>query len=265
MKNSRNEVSERRSSRDFTLIELLVVIAMIAILAAMLLPALNKAKQKAQEISCRSNIKGFYTYFNNYSSNYRDSVLPIRSYVGTGGYAWHDKLIADGEVKVAKSNVHWNGRTNYKLINQYLCPGRTKYTGYYGHSPVLVGYQYNSYMGWFSIDTKPKIRTGTGINGSWRKITQKNPVVSMTTLWTEKWTCFSPNKYSDTSTGIINYTGNKSVSMGTDKAHPCGANHLFADGHADGLNFVYTVASSNYPTIWNATQTNPIKKIYNNH
>ena len=53
--------------------------------------------------------------------------------------------------------------------------------------------------------------------------------------------------------------------MGTDKAHPGGANHLMADGHAEGLNFVYTVASSNYPTIWNATATNPIKKIYYNH
>ncbi len=134
------------SRRAFTLIELLVVIAIIAILAAMLMPVLSRAKQHAQGALCLNNGKQLMVALHLYTSDNNDFYPPNPDDGNTiAGYNWCGGAAGIGEADEFNPDILLD--PNRSLLINYLghnpalfrCPADLRLGLYQGANPSLIG------------------------------------------------------------------------------------------------------------------------------
>ena len=217
--------------RFFTLIELLVVIAIIAILAAMLLPALNKARMTAQKSACQNNLKSMGSAVAMYTADHEDTLPGLNGTV-TFGMAWWKARIAPYlgiGIKLTDDGTEWKKELSHGI---FRCPIWRPEMALVGSSHLPEDHNYGGGYGYgyYGDDRATGYQHGSRKVIFWKKIT----------------TVGKPSEtliISDSSDGLASaesahtaiYVPNATNVAGEPDRHDRAFNVLWVDGHVSTL------------------------------
>jgi len=229
--------------RGFTLIELLVVVAIIALLIAILLPSLNKARDQARKTQCAANLKGIGSVLNLYAAQWKDRMPAVSSGAApaTQGTQLHDVPVNVLNLMMGINITDYSAGSlgAFSVRKAYYCPSNTEQNTDANWAPLGANTNTFRSLG-YAILINRQFATNPFATASNLSYTRQQPPLALIANLNDMTypanqemaldDAISNNNLNDSTTifGVQPYSTNHS-----DKSRALGTNTLCGDGHVE--------------------------------